>query len=1042
MNSHSCGLENTSESPFRNQIATEGVSPPEQGSAPEQFQNNSGSFVGRQREMCGLRTALDEALSGQGRLVMLVGEPGIGKTQTAKELSSYAAQHGTEVLWGRCYEEPGMPPYWPWVQIIRAYLRGWGGGHLRFRMGAGAANIAEMVPEVRELLPDLPSLPALEPHQARFRLFDSIAAFLMRASEGQPLMLVLDNLHWADRSSLLLLEFLAQELADCRLLVVGTCRDDELTGRHLLSSTMGELVRFPCFSRISLGGLSQAEVGSFIQAKARIAPAPDLIEAVHTQTEGNPLFVSQVVELLAQEGQLASERASPHQAWEIQIPPGVQEVIRRRLEHLSENCNQVLAVASVVGREFGLGLLERLMADPATPLPRGSGHGLSSDDVLEGVEEALTSRVIEEMPHSVDRYQFTHVLIQNTLAREFSAARRARLHASIGQALEEMYNINTEVHAAELAYHFAETGSVLSAEKVVRYSLLAGERALATFGYEEALAHFQRGLAARGISVTGTEPAPDAQAAALLFGLGKAQFATYERLQIADADASLGRAFEYYFQSESIAETAAVAEFFYSAISSQNRRQRISRALTIVPKDSIEAGRLLACYIAVLGDSPTEFQVIQELSERALAVARREADQILEMRILVAAGHACAHQLQHLEVLERDLPAIDLAQSIGEPLEEVHAQYEVASALYAIGDLQGADRHAAAALDVAEKASNKFWQARALALKGAVSGAQGNWQEARNFSDRSLAIFPRDPDLLGSRAVLEYQVGQLSPGKIYLETLLEVMDQSSTVYPHYVVAVTPLALPIVARITGTVQDFEVARAYAETVLASSTSPPMATHRGHLGLALMAVEQNDAQAARRHFTHLEPLRGTMPLLQASYIPGPALDRVLGLLCRTMGNLDRAISHFEDALTICKKGYQTELAWTCHDFAETLLQRNLPGDQFKAMSLLEESLAVSSELGMWPLTERVTALQGLALLQATKAPAYPDSLTQREVEVLQLIAAGKTDREIAEALVIAASTVRRHVNNIYAKIGVNNRAEATRYTLREGLIPMDP
>jgi predicted ATPase len=229
-------------------------------------------FVGRQREIGELKVDLEEALSGQGRLVMLVGEPGIGKTRTARELAAHATLQGAGVLWGRCYAEPGAPPYWPWVQVIRSYVRDHSADELRSQMGAGAADIAEVVSEVKEHLPDLQPPPALEPQQARFRLFDSITTFLKRASQFQPLMLVLDNLHWADRPSLLLLEFLAQELAETHLLLVGTYRDTELTRQHPLGQTLGELTREPLFRRMPLRGLTEKDVGQFIKVTAGFSP--------------------------------------------------------------------------------------------------------------------------------------------------------------------------------------------------------------------------------------------------------------------------------------------------------------------------------------------------------------------------------------------------------------------------------------------------------------------------------------------------------------------------------------------------------------------------------------------------------------------------------------------------------------------------------------------------------------------------------------------------------------------------------------------------
>jgi predicted ATPase len=180
-----------------------------------------------------LKAALADVQSDRVRLVMLVGEPGIGKTRTAQELDNYAQESGMQVLWGRCYEEQGMPPYWPWVQALRPYVRGLEPEQLRSLLGEGAGDIAEVLPDVKAKLPDLPPPPQLDsPEYARFRLFSSISSFLKSVSQNQPLLLVLDDLHWADRPSLSLLQFVATEIGDSRLLVVGCYRDIELSRQH------------------------------------------------------------------------------------------------------------------------------------------------------------------------------------------------------------------------------------------------------------------------------------------------------------------------------------------------------------------------------------------------------------------------------------------------------------------------------------------------------------------------------------------------------------------------------------------------------------------------------------------------------------------------------------------------------------------------------------------------------------------------------------------------------------------------------------------
>ena len=282
MNCPSCGQENREGARFCDECGANLAVTAEETPPLSAQSTSSTGFVGRQRQLGDLKTALEDTLSGQGRLVMLGGEPGIGKTRTCQELATYARPRGAQILWSRCHSDEGAPPYWPWVQVMRSYIRDIAPENLRSQLGAGAADIAEIVPEVREQLVDLDPPSPLEPQQARFRLFDSIAALLKNAAQVRPLLLVMDNLHWADRPSLQLLEFVAQEIAESRLLVLGTFRDVELTRRHPLTQTLGELAREPVFRRVILRGLSQEEVKHFIEATSVLTATNELVEAVHT----------------------------------------------------------------------------------------------------------------------------------------------------------------------------------------------------------------------------------------------------------------------------------------------------------------------------------------------------------------------------------------------------------------------------------------------------------------------------------------------------------------------------------------------------------------------------------------------------------------------------------------------------------------------------------------------------------------------------------------------------------------------------------------
>jgi len=305
------------------------------------------TFLGREQELAALLSSIEQALAGRGGVTLIVGEPGIGKTRTVEELAAYAHGRGMQVLWGRCYEGEGAPAFWPWLQKIRRLLR----GHTAEELAA----IAQIVDELRDRLPDLPDLPALAPEQARFRLFDSIATFLIAAASNRPLFLILDDLHWADAPSLLLLQILAPQLAQAQLVVVGAYRDTEVHRNDPLARTLPALTRVPNSIRLHLRGLPEANVARFIVALAGIAAPAALVKLVTLETEGNPFFLIELVRLLGSDGRLLQRERERN--WRLTIPPTVREVVGRRLEQLSSACLQLLALAAVLGREFSLAVL-------------------------------------------------------------------------------------------------------------------------------------------------------------------------------------------------------------------------------------------------------------------------------------------------------------------------------------------------------------------------------------------------------------------------------------------------------------------------------------------------------------------------------------------------------------------------------------------------------------------------------------------------------------------------------------------------------------
>ncbi len=1016
----SCGRDNPSDAQFCNECGGNLDTPVAETATPSEDSiplYGSSTFVGRRQELADLKAALDGSLAGQGRLAMLVGEPGIGKTRTAQELAGYAAIRGTQVLWGRCYEEEGAPPYWPWLQSLRSYIQQQAPEQLQAEMGPGAAEIAQIVPEIRHKLTDLETPPVLEPEQARFRLFDSIITFLKNSAQSRPLLLVLDDLHWADKSSLLLLEFLAREIQSTPLLVLGTYRDVEVSRRHPLSETLGNLIREERFLRVQLPGLAEGEVEQLIQKTWTISPPPGLSVTIHQRTEGNPLFVGEIVATLSPDG---LEKGQEHLT---NIPEGVRDAIGRRLNRLSEDCNQVLTTASVVGREFEFKLLSGLNEED------------TEDRVLGALEEALAAGVIEEPPGTAGRYQFTHALIQETLVQELSTTRRARLHARIGQGLEEMYGSNAEPHAAELAHHFAEAELVLGADKLVHYSMLAGERALASYAYEESQSHFQRALGALGVPLTMTEPAKDAQEAALLAGLGRAQLATLPRFQLSLAVASLGRAADYYVRSGDVAGAVAVAEQPIATMGlPTGMTQLIARVLPHVPPGSHAAGRTLCNYGRVLGLDEADYQGAQEAFRQALDIAQREGDSTLEARAQLGTFEVDIFHLRFRQAVEKGRWAIELSRNAGEPFAEARGLMWTCRVMLLAGDLEEARQHLSALLKLGEKLRDGHTLFQALFFNQQAHQMVGDWAAARDFHRRLIELTAKDMRHVCRRALLEYETGNFDEAQQYLELILEVMPLTPP-GPNSGYALPALTIPAIARIRGAMDHLNVADAAAEAVVSASQVTPWIDSLARSGLALLAVLRQDRAVAMEQYAALEPRRGT--LVAEGFL---TVDRLLGLLAQTMGNLDQAASHFEDALAFSRKaGYRPELAWTCCDYAETLSQGNGDGDggRSKAISLLDESLAISGELGMRPLMERVNVLKEKLASLPARAPAYPDGLTHREVEVLCLIAAGKTDREIAEELFISARTVGGHISNILNKTSTSNRAEAAAYATRRGL-----
>jgi tetratricopeptide (TPR) repeat protein len=482
-------------------------------------------FVGRESELKQLQSAFDGAISGQGALMMVMGEPGIGKTALCEQLSTYATLRGGRTLVGHCYEAGSLSlPYLAFVEALRSYVLSREVRDLREELGSGAADVARIVSEIRERL-KIRLRPQKDPEEERYRLLQGVTGFLSNAAAVQPMLVVLEDLHDADSGTLEMLTHVSRSLSGARLLIVGTYRDVEVDRSHPLSAALAELRRISNYGRILLRGLNADEVRRMLESITQQSVPWGLAETVHRQTEGNPLFVQEVVRYIAEEGLIARKegqwRPTKDTPLEMSIPEGLRDVIGKRLSLLSPECNQFLAMASVIGREFALETLKAVA-------------GINEDFFANSLKEAVRLSVLEERSQrGVVRYRFTHAFFRQTLYEEIIAPQRLNLHRQVARSLETLYSKNPNEHAAELAEHFSHSTDSADLKKAVEYGEMAAKKAADVYAYREAVRLLEQALRVQKV----LDPEDKLKLCDLLLALGWARFYNHEYRHILDDEA-------------------------------------------------------------------------------------------------------------------------------------------------------------------------------------------------------------------------------------------------------------------------------------------------------------------------------------------------------------------------------------------------------------------------------------------------------------------------------------------------------------------------
>ena len=441
-------------------------------------------LIGRERERAHLAEIWTRSKNGRRQALLLSGEPGIGKTRLALEFAHDCAEEGATVLVGRSDEE-ALVPYQPFVEALHWYVHVCPGEDLRENLAAigGGGELAPLIPQLLRRLPDLPSPTAMSPEAQRYRLFEAVSGLLAAASTSRPVVVVLDDLHWADKPTLLMLKHVVRSSAGGSLLLVGTYRESELGRTHPLAEMLADLRREEAVTRLSLRGLGEREVQGLIAALAGPETSAQLLHAVFNSTGGNPFFVGEMVRHLNETGALArtGSAGTSGRVTDVGLPEGIKEVIGRRLSRVSEPCNRALSLAAVIGRDFDLNVLQAL-AD------------LSENALLDAMDEAVSAQLITEVPAVPGRFSFVHALIRETLYGELTAPRRVRLHRRVGEALEHLTHGRPNQPLADLAYHFTQAAPSGPVDKAIDYATRAGDRAADAMAHEEAARFYEMAL--------------------------------------------------------------------------------------------------------------------------------------------------------------------------------------------------------------------------------------------------------------------------------------------------------------------------------------------------------------------------------------------------------------------------------------------------------------------------------------------------------------------------------------------------------------------
>jgi CheY-like chemotaxis protein/tetratricopeptide (TPR) repeat protein len=898
-----------------------------------------GVFVGRATEQAVLCGALDDASAGRGQLFLVEGEAGIGKTTLAAQIAAQAERRGLSVVWGRCAEGEGAPAYWPWTQILRSCAEGTGVEELRADCEWGANAVAQLVPEIAARL-DVTGVAvgqsALEPDTARFLMFDGIALYLRNLARKRPMLIVVDDLHRADRSSLRLLQFVARELGNAPLLILCAFRDIDLEGNQAAVEAISPLRRVGSILR--LRGLCEEEVRAQVGEISHQKVPASFARTIFRRTEGNPFFVAEILRHLLDEdviyhdGSRWTARSAPE---EMRIPAEIRELVARRLARVSDACREVLSVASVIGREFGLEAVARV-SDQSVELICGL------------LDDAVATRVVARIRGPVRDYVFCHGLVRDILYEGLATVRRAELHRQVGEYLESCQPAAAERFPSTLAHHFLRTVDGESQRKAVDYAVRAAARAGGLMAHEEAARQYE--IAARALRAV--EDGDVGRRVAILLKVsdswwraGQIECARTAALHAAEITRTTGP--PTALARAALAHAGQLPGFGAVACDQSVVRLLEEALIALGEGESGLHARLMGRLAEELTFSD-ERERRHSLSEKAVEMARRLGDAAVIASVLKSMHWALWAPEKSEDRLGLADEIIDLAAAAGDGSMRFEGHVLRSFAKLELGEISAVKQELAACSTLAVELRQPYSSWIAASAKVCMAFVEARLDKVEELARQALELGQKAQN---PNAALFYGV-QLA----HLLWLRGRFDALEPIWESIGRAQPPL-LPTLqcARAVSYAEigQLEEARSEFESVAAHGfmlLRRDVTWAQNLTFLAQVCATLRDAPRAGELYELLHPFEGRVVVL-APVLPWGAACHYLGLLAATMGRADLARRHFEDALAMnSRTGSRHWLARTQLAYATMLLEEGSDVEVDRALTLLGEAGEIGSALGM--------------------------------------------------------------------------------------------